>query len=353
MSSGNHLVRPTGNIEVHTPYHWGRRDFVKGVAALAGAAGLSGYMRSAAAEPPPEITRVRLLHSPAICVAPEYLAEDLLRLEGFSSVEFVETKDNNNIQYVLAQDIDVATQDAPSMVAHLDAGDAVVVLSGLHAGCWELFASKDIRAIRELRGSPIAVSRIGDFDYRFLSSVLAYVGLDPRKDIEWIEGGNSAEAMRLFAEGKAKAFFGFPPYPQELRAKQIGHVILNTTLDRPWPQYFCCMVAMRRDFVERYPAATKRVLRAYLKAADLCASDPERAARFLVVKGYEPRYEVALEVLKSLPYRRWRDTPPEDTLRFHALRLHEVGIIKSTPQKLIARGTDWRFLNELKRELKA
>ena len=57
--------------------------------------------------------------------------------------------------------------------------------------------------------------------------------------------------------------------------------------------------------------------------------------------------------MKSLPYNRWRDDDPEDTLRFHALRLREVGMIKSTPQKLIAQGTDWRFLNELKQELKA
>jgi NitT/TauT family transport system substrate-binding protein len=40
-------------------------------------------------------------------------------------------------------------------------------------------------------------------------------------------------------------------------------------------------------------------------------------------------------------------------MRFYALRLHEVGMIKSTPNELIAEGTDWRFLNELKRELKA
>jgi NitT/TauT family transport system substrate-binding protein len=35
------------------------------------------------------------------------------------------------------------------------------------------------------------------------------------------------------------------------------------------------------------------------------------------------------------------------------LRLHEAGLIKSSPNKLIAEGSDWRFLNELKRELKA
>jgi len=146
---------------------------------------------------------------------------------------------------------------------------------------------------------------------------------------------------------------GFAPEPQQLRAKKIGHVIINTTQDRPWSQYFCCMVTANREFVQKYPVATKRALRAFLKAADICANEPERAAKFVVAKGYEASYDIALEVLKELPYRRWRESSPEDTLRFHALRLHEVGMIKLSPQKIIAQGTDWRFLNELKKELKA
>ena len=185
-----------------------------------------------------------------------------------------------------------------------------------------------------------------------LSSMLAYVGIDPRKDVKWITG-NTIVAMEIFADGKADAFMGFVPQPQELRARKIGHVIVNTVQDRPWSQYFCCVVVANREFVARYPVATKRALRAYLKAGDICAAEPERVARSLVAKGYEPRYEIGLEVLKSLPYRRWRDANPEDTLRFHALRLHEVGMIKSSPQKLIEQGTDWRFLSELKKELKA
>jgi NitT/TauT family transport system substrate-binding protein len=177
--------------------------------------------------------------------------------------------------------------------------------------------------------------------------------MDPRKDIKWVTSGGYDQSLRLFAEGTVDAFLGFAPQPQELRAKKIGRVILSTTHDRPWSQYFCCMVAANREFVARRPIAAKRALRAILKAADICAQDPERAARFLVAKGYEPRYALALEVLKELPYRRWRDADPEDTLRFHALRLHEVGMIKTNPNKLIAQGTQWRFLNELKKELKA
>jgi len=61
----------------------------------------------------------------------------------------------------------------------------------------------------------------------------------------------------------------------------------------------------------------------------------------------------ALQTLSDVPYRKWRDYNPEDSVRFFALRLHDVGMVKSSPQKLIAQGTDWRFFNELKRELKA
>jgi len=239
------------------------------------------------------------------------------------------------------------------LIPQLDAERRIVVLAGLHAGCYELFVREKIREIGDLKGKTIAVSEFNSSEHVFISSMVAYVGMDPRKDLHWLTARTTSNAMQSFVEGKADAFLAFPPEPQELRAMKIGRVMVNTTLDRPWSQYFCCMVFASREFVERNPIATKRTLRAILKAADICAVDPESAARYLVAKGYEPRHEIGLEVLKSLPYARWRQSNPEDTLRFHALRLHEFGMIKSSPQKLIAQGTDWRFLNELKWELKA
>jgi NitT/TauT family transport system substrate-binding protein len=130
-------------------------------------------------------------------------------------------------------------------------------------------------------------------------------------------------------------------------------VIVNTAIDRPWSQYFCCLLGGNPEYVRKHPVTTKRVLRAILKAADLCASDPERAARRLVDGGFTARYDYAVQTLNDNPYDKWREYDAEDTIRFYALRLREVGFIKSSPQKIIAEGTDWRFLNELKRELKA
>ena len=98
--------------------------------------------------------------------------------------------------------------------------------------------------------------------------------------------------------------------------------------------------------------ASKRALRALLKATDLCALEPTRAAQLVVERGYTPRYDYARQTIEEIPYNRWHEYDPEDTVRFYALRLQEAGMIKSAPQKLIAQGTDWRFLNELKKELK-
>ena len=144
----------------------------------------------------------------------------------------------------------------------------------------------------------------------------------------------------------------FPPEPQELRAKKIGRVVVNTTVDRPWSQYFCCMAVANREFRRENPIATKRALRAILKGADLCTREPERVARALVDRQYVQSLDYARQPLREIPYAPWREFVPEDTIRFYALRLREGGMIKTAPQKLIAQSTDSRFLNELKKELK-
>jgi NitT/TauT family transport system substrate-binding protein len=224
-----------------------------------------------------------------------------------------------------------------------------VLLGGIHAGCFELFGTERVRTIRDLKGRTVAVPGLTSPHYFFLAGMAAYVGVDPQRDINFVIYP-VAKSMQLIAEGKIDALIGFPPVSQELREKKIGHVIVDSGLDRPWSQYFCCIPAAHQDFVRQHPVATKRALRAIVKAANFCAAEPERAARMVADKGY--RYDYSLQTMKEIAFTRWRDYNPEDTIRFYALRLHEAGMIKSAPNKIIAQGTDWRFFNELKRELK-
>jgi NitT/TauT family transport system substrate-binding protein len=111
------------------------------------------------------------------------------------------------------------------------------------------------------------------------------------------------------------------------------------------------MISANREFVHNHPVATKRAMRALLKAVDVCVTAPERAARIVADRGYP--YEYALQAIREIPYAKWRNYDPEDAIRFYALRLRDAGMIKSSPNKILADGADWRFWNELKRELKA
>ena len=332
---------------------WSRRQFLS-TAALAGTGAILGLRSEAlAAEPPPETKKIRLIQIPGICIAPMYVAEDLLRSEGFTDVEYVKKPATAFIYTTLAAgETDIVMGFAPSYIMQLEAGDPVVVLAGVHAGCYELFGTDRVRAIRDLKGSRVAVPELGSTHHLFLTGIVAYVGLDPRKDIQWVTRP-PVEAKQMLANGEIDAYMGFPPDPQELRAKKIGHVVMNSAVDRPWSQYFCCMVAGNREFVRKNPVATKRAVRAILKADQVCVTEPDRIGRLLVEKGYTQSYDYARQAMKEVPYGKWREYDPEDTLRFYALRLHEVGLIKKSPNQIIAQGTDWRFIKELKKELKA
>jgi NitT/TauT family transport system substrate-binding protein len=330
-----------------------RRNFLAALSA-AGAAGVLAGRASLADEGPPETTTLRIGYDSSICVAPNFIAQDLLRGEGFTDIHYMP----HSLDAVARGDYAFDFDSVAGLLPFLDAGEPITVLAGLHSGCYELLAQEPIRTIVELKGKRVGVSQLNVGRHLFLKVVAAYVGLDPDSDINWV-ASPEVKPAKLFEAGKIDAFLGFPPEPQELRARKIGRVILSTATDRPWSQYYCCMCVGNADYVRDHPIATKRVLRAFLKAAEICATEPATAAQRLVDAGYTPRYDYALQALTELqtlaelPYGRWREFDPEDSIRFYALKFHEVGAIKSSPNEIIAEGTDWRFLNELKRELKA
>jgi NitT/TauT family transport system substrate-binding protein len=331
---------------------WTRREFLT-TTALAGSGAFLGLRsESFAAEPPPETTKLRLAQSTSTCQAALYVAGELLRTEGFIDVTYVKQPGALLYKSLASGEVDISVTFVAPFILEVDAGKPVVLLGGAHVGCLELFGTERVRSLRDLKGKTVAVSALGAPGHIFLVAMLTYVGLNPSQDVRWVTHPLS-DSVRLLAEGKIDGFMIPPPVTQELRAKKIGHVVVNNTTDRPWSQYFCCMIAANRDFVRQNPVATKRAMRAILKGDAICALEPERSAKLLVDKGIATHYDYAVQMMRELPYGKWRDYDAEDTVRFYSLRLNEAGMIKSSPQKIMAQGTDWRFLRELKKELKA
>lgn len=328
-----------------------RRRFLQTIAATGAAVALGGRPGSAA-DGVLETTRVRLTSAAGICVAPQYLAGELLLADGFTEVTFVPAmKGPPGAAMIGRSEADFTSTLAASAVVSIDARDPITVVSGLHRGCYELFAHAGIATIADLAGKRVGVPALRSSPHLYLSVMATQVGLDPHNDIDWVTG-TGAEPLELYAAGEIDAFLGFPPEPQILRERGIGRVVLDTGFERPWSQYFCCMLLGNRDYVSAHPEATRRVLRAVLKSIDYCAAQPVEAARRLIEGGFADQLDYATRTLQEVPYTAWRDFDPEDSMRFYALRLHEAGMIQMTPNAILAAGTDWRFIDNLKQELR-
>jgi NitT/TauT family transport system substrate-binding protein len=324
-----------------------RRTFLAGAAAT-GAAALLWSPADGAAEPPPETTAIRISVPIVACNGPLAVAEEFLHEEGFTDVQHLPgTLTSWNM--LPDGDLDLDFMSWSDYLPLVEAGRPVTVLSGIHAGCLELRANDSIRAVPDLRGKRVGVNNFGTTDHMLVSMMAAYVGLKPATDIDWVVN-ETVSQVELFKAGKVDAFIGFPPEPKQPCARDVGHLVVNTAHDRPWSNYFCCMLMGNTDFIRANPVATKRALRALLRAVDVCHREPERVAQRMADFGFS--YECALMTLKDARYGLWREYDPEDSVRFFSLRLNELGMIKKTPNEIISGFTDWRFVNEIKRELK-
>ncbi len=334
---------------------WSRREFLGGM-ALAGTGAVLGMQPEsalAAIEPPPETKTIRLRYWDPACWAPFYLAEPFLREEGFSDVRYLAGPTTELANMYKGGLIDMSVGFSVVDMFHMEkVNSPQKFISGFHVGCYALIGSDRVRSVRDLKGKTVWAGQLENGGpHLFFTAIVSYVGLDPRKDIKyaWVK---KDEAMDLFQKGKIDAFISFPPGPQELMAKGIGRLLVDTNVDKPWSQYFCCMISCHGDFVKNNPIGTKRALRAVLKAIDLVSRDPAMATRELLTRKIikQPDEKYIFQTLKDIPYGRWREYNPEDTIRFYALRMRETGMLKANPQQFIEQHTDWRFINELKKE---
>src|SRR6516165_6092651 len=132
------------------------------------AAGLIGGARGMAQEAPPETTTIRLAKIPGICIAPQYVAEEFLRSEGFTNVQYVELSVNVYAGFT-AGTIDISMAFIAPYIIQLDAGLPLVLLGGVHAGCFELFGTDRVKSIRDRHGVLCRNKPKGGYQLRHLS----------------------------------------------------------------------------------------------------------------------------------------------------------------------------------------
>ena len=352
----------------------GRRDLLRrslAVGATITGGGLLGACEQrpvstasppSASLPPPETTTIRIA-SPFACDPPLWLAKDFLREEGFTDVQYV-IEAQGTAKWVAAGAADIGPGHPEAIVAAIDAGVPIVALAGIHTGCQELWAAPGITSVRDLRGKRVAIFSRSTQDqfFLFFSTLCAYVGIDPLTNVSFFEvAPDYAGMMTAYLDGRSDALLAAADGASVLRreSRNPGTKILDQSTDKPWSQYLCCLLVAHREWARRNPVATKRATRAVLRAADATAKDRPAAARAgvgasirnLLGHANVPVEDILNETI-AMPSYDWREYDPEETLRFFALRLGDVKLIKSTPQQIIAQGSDAAFMRQLRTGLK-
>ena len=341
-----------------------RRTLLRGAAGL-GLAAATGTLLQACSKStggsqdssvkvdgPLETTSIRMFSLPPFnCFAGMYMADPFLREEGFTDVQYPRHSPMDFFQRFKAGEVDFGVGYAAVLSPFIAKDDPYMMLGGVHLGCWQVIATGDIKTMRDLKGKTVSVVAPHFTDGVFMTITLAAVGLDINSDVKVVNYPPNEHA-RILSTGVVDAVVAVPPISTDLRAKGIGRVIVDSITDPPWSNYYCCMVMAHRDWLEKHPVAAKRALRAVLKGSDVVSKDPEGSARFMVDRGFTINYDYTCDLLKKMPYDVWRDYDAADSVRFYALRLKEAGIISATPDEIIEKGTDFRYLADLKRELK-
>ena len=240
---------------------------------------------SLADEGPPETTTIRLACDPTICLAPGTSPRTCCARK--ASPISATCRGRLTLSTMVARgEIDFDLDTAAWVVSHLDAGEPITALAGVHSGCYELFAHEPIRTISDLKGKRVGIQSSARAGTCYSRSWRRMSG-STRTRTSTGSPAPTGNPMELFAEGKVDAFLGVPARaagaarPQD-RSRDPQH--------RPRTSHGRSTSAAwlfgNREFVRDHPVATKRVLRAILKAADICAAEPERAAQQLVDGGF-------------------------------------------------------------------
>jgi NitT/TauT family transport system substrate-binding protein len=242
------------------PEGWTRRRFLGGL-TVAGTVGFLGlHPRGITAEPPPETTTLKLAQTTSLCQAPQYIAEALLHGEGFTEVRYVTDARQDYARALATGEVDLTMIFVGPLLLRLDEGAPVILLGGGHIGCLELFVTERIRTIRDLKGKTAAVTAQGSAPHVFLASIMAYIGLDPRKDIHPVTHAPD-EAVRLLEAGKVDVYITSPPGPRNSGPSRSD--VSSSTAVR--------IARGRNTFAARWPGTRRSSERTRWRPSERCA----------------------------------------------------------------------------------
>ena len=320
-----------------------RRQFLKSTAAIAGL-GISGKSFSQAM---PDVINVG--HLVGICMSPLFYAQaaGLFKEEGLKVDMKFMPNPGDALTALTGGVMQVVHIPFTNIIVAANNGAPVRIIGGSGAGGLFLLAqgSSGIKSMADLakhkgKGLKIGAMRLNTFElmaYRALQSAgLSY------SDFNMVWFSDTLSMASAFEAKALDVVTHVEPFATRLIDK-LGGVAIASNLDTWGKDGPDCVTNARIDFLEKYPQAATRYMKALLKADAAIKANPAKAVDVLDASKF---YRVDKETLRAaLPRQRPQVNligAGEAGMRTAIADMTTLGYIKKVPDNLI----DFRFLKD-------
>jgi NitT/TauT family transport system substrate-binding protein len=260
--------------------------------------------------------RVRIAYaSSGLNFADLFLAKDkgYFREEGLEP-QLIQMSSNVAITANIAGELDGQASIASAMRAIQRGAPLRVVAVTLRRPIFWLIVRPEFRSVKELKGKTAAVTTIGGSQHTRAKGMLALGGLDPDKDVTYVQISDQATQLQALVSNSVQITALSPPWVAVARDK-FKMNILDSALERfagidsglAVPSK---LLQERRDFV-------KRILRARAKGNRELLEN-ERDATELVARMYRVDGKTAVESLRAAkPAFTTNGIPTDDEIKEH------------------------------------
>ena len=230
----------------------------------------------------PEKPRVKVgLSVPASTYLPLYLAADasLFSQEGLQ-VDLLEFRGGMDlIKALVAGSIDIGVVSLVEVTAGIDAGQPLKAFyAGFNFPMFDWYAVPSIKSLAAARGKRFGVAQYGSSTDFLTRYVLKVNGIDPGKDAQIVQGGDSATRLAAMQAGQLDA--NILAAPEKFIAAERGYNLIfqQKSLAADYPYH---VIVANESFLSRDPNTVKAFLRGHVRGLRFAKRDKQRAIQTL------------------------------------------------------------------------
>ncbi len=226
----------------------------------------------------------------------------------------------------------------------IEEGVNVKVVDGLHNGCIKFVVrpDSDIKGVKDLKGKKIGVDEIGGTPHQVASVWLEQAGISAIQqdgEVEFLPFSDGNLELEALYQGEIDVAAMWDPLGSVAEKEGKVKVIFDLSTDPAFAGKYCCFLYASEKLLDEKPDEIAALLRAYRKAQDWIAKNPEEAVNIIISGKYAQieDKDLAVQLITSYEYPTLEDRESDKQnvqkdVEYFVKALYDIGYLKSEPE---------------------